>query len=78
MAKKMLDKWLNLKSKIAVVVGNGSSRRLAPDAFGAVALDPSGGESLLEVREFYCLSEFGFFFLSENYHFTHSRENYIA
>ena len=42
--------------KIAVVVGNGSSRRLAPDASGAVAVDPSGGESLLEVREFYCLS----------------------
>ena len=42
--------------KIAVVAGNGSSRRLAPDTFGAVALGPSGGESLSEVREFYCLS----------------------
>ena len=46
--------------KIAVVVGNGSSRRLAPDAFGAVALDPSGGESLLECQRI-LMSEFGNF-----------------
>ena len=46
--------------KIAVVVGNGSSRRLAPDAFGAVALDPSGGASLLECQRI-LLFEFGNF-----------------
>ena len=53
-------KDLTKNIKIAVVVGNRSSRRLAPDAFGAVALDPSGGESMLECQRI-LMSEFGNF-----------------
>ena len=52
--KRQHSKTRLISIKIAVVVGNGSSRRLAPDGFGAMALDPSGwggGEGLVRMSE---------------------------